>query len=397
LKRVILGIAVFLIVYVELGIYLPAYGVTTTIFADDFNSAQLSSQWIESTSQVDSANPATARLANGLLILNSTGPLRNGLDVGVPFVPTGGNLTITARARANVFGRFHMVLLTQTGTFDQSFDAAAFEFDMTGALPMDCGNKGAAIERIGNSYSVFSCNTSVGVWYQLQMVVKDNPYSVTWNYLNDSGAVIATTSLTSAAFSLSSIKELALGVWADSLESTHSLYDVDWVIASSPSPSPVHAGSSGSTVLTTNPRSTSTTVSCNPASVQAGQTTTCSATVTDTGPGTASTPTGAVSWKSSGSGSFSATTCTLSGTGALASCSTSYTPNAPGPQVITASYGGDNVQPASTQPTTLVVTNSSLNGSLMPAELIGGIAAAGIGIGIGAAVTLLVKRREPKG
>jgi len=394
LKGVILGIAIFLVMFVELGIYLPAYGVTTTIFADDFSGTQLSSQWTVSTSQTDSANPATGRLANGLLTLNSTGPLRNGLDVGVPFVPTGDNLSVTARVKANVFGRFHMVLLTQAGTFDQSFDAAAFEFDMTGTVPPNCGG-GASIERIGNSYSIFSCNASVGIWYQLQMVVTDNPYSVSWNYLNDSGAVIATTSLTSAAFSLSSIKELALGVWTNSVESTHSLYEVDWVIASSPSPSPVHAGSSGSTVLTANPRSTSTTVSCNPASIQAGQTTTCSATVTDTAAGTPSAPTGDVSWKSSGSGSFSATTCTLSGTGASASCSISYTPNASGSQVITASYGGDTIQPASTQPTTLVVTGNFLNGSLMLAGLIGGVGAAGIGIG--AAVTLLVKRRKPRG
>lgn len=393
MKNFNLGIAVCLIMFVEIGIYLPAYGMTTSIFADDFSGTQLSAAWTTSTFQVDPTNPATATVSNGLLTLNSTGPMTNGLDINVPFVPAGNNLTVTARVRADIFGRFHLALLTQAGTFDQSSVATAFEFDLTGTLPTDCDNKGAAIERIGSSYSVFSCNTTIGTWYQLQIIATDNPYTVTWNYLNDTGGIIATFHSTSPSYSFSSIKYLTLGVWANPVESVSSTYNVDWTIASSPSPAPIHAGSSGSSTLVVNPRSTSTTVSCSPTSVQAGQATACTATVNDVASGTPSTPTGTVSWKSSGSGSFSATTCTLSGTGASASCSISYTPTASGSRVITANYGGDTVQPASTQPTTLIVTNGFLSGPMMLA-LIGGVGAAGIGIG--AAVTLLVKRRKPK-
>jgi hypothetical protein len=187
-------------------------GETTTIFADDFNGSHLSSLWTASTFQVDPATPASATLSQGRLNLTTVGPTTNGLELSVPFVPTGENLTVTARVRPNSFGRFHLALLTQPGTFDQSSVAAAFEFDMTGTLPTDCGNKGAAIERIGSSYSVFSCNTMTKTWYQLQIVAKNNPYTVTWNYLNDTGSIIATASATSTNYSFNTIRYLALGV-----------------------------------------------------------------------------------------------------------------------------------------------------------------------------------------
>ena len=381
-------------VFIEIGIYLPAYGLTTTIFADDFNGTQLSSAWTVSTALVDSSKPASATVSNGLLTLNSTGPLANFLDISVPFAPSGNNVSVTARVRADVFGRFHLALLTQAATFDQGSVAAAFEFDLTGTLPTDCGNKGAAIERIGGSYSVFSCNTAVGTWYQLQIVAKDNPYTVTWNYLNDTGGVVASTTQTSTAYSFSTIKYLVLGVWADAAESARSTYDVDWIVASSPSPAPIHASSSASATLIVKPRTTSTIVTCAPGAIQTGQTTTCTARVVDVASGTPSTPTGTISWTSSGLGTFSSATCTLSGVGATASCSVSYAPTASGSQVITASYGGDTVQPASTQPATLVVTNGPLIGSWVLAELVGGVGA--IVAIIGAAITLIIKGRKQK-
>src|SRR5439155_11340503 len=62
--------------------------------------------------------------------------------------------------------------------------------------------------------------------------------------------------------------------------------------------------------------------------------------------GTASTPTGTVTFTSSGSGTFSSATCTLSG----GSCSVTYTPSAvgTGTHTITASYSGDTRPAAST-------------------------------------------------
>lgn len=87
---------------------------------------------------------------------------------------------------------------------------------------------------------------------------------------------------------------------------------------------------------------TSTSVSCTPSLAIVNQPTTCTATVTDTSPGTPITPTGSVSFVSSGPGTFSASSCTLAGTGASASCSVSYTPTAFGSVTITATCPGDS-------------------------------------------------------
>src|SRR2546426_320312 len=101
-----------------------------------------------------------------------------------------------------------------------------------------------------------------------------------------------------------------------------------------------HKVSSGSTTVPAAKRSTATSVACTPGSVVVDQTTTCTATVSDTGPGTKKTPTGTVTWMSSGVGTFSSATCTLDGTG---KCSVMYTPTlvGSGTHTITASYPGD--------------------------------------------------------
>jgi hypothetical protein len=48
-----------------------------------------------------------------------------------------------------------------------------------------------------------------------------------------------------------------------------------------------------------------------------------------------------VSFGSNGAGSFGASQCTLSGSGASASCSVTYTPSGTGSHTISAGYGGD--------------------------------------------------------
>jgi CSLREA domain-containing protein len=93
-------------------------------------------------------------------------------------------------------------------------------------------------------------------------------------------------------------------------------------------------------------RSTRTMVVCVPGLVLVAQQTTCTATVSDTAPGTARTPGGSVSFSSDGPGSFSGSgSCTLSG----GSCQVSYSPRAvgSGTHKITASYGGDAAHAAS--------------------------------------------------
>jgi hypothetical protein len=77
----------------------------------------------------------------------------------------------------------------------------------------------------------------------------------------------------------------------------------------------------------------------------------CTATVSDTSPGSATAPTGTVSFSSSGRGIFSATHCTLKVTGKSASCTVTFQPLAsipPNSQTVTASYGGDSTHQSST-------------------------------------------------
>jgi fibronectin type 3 domain-containing protein len=84
---------------------------------------------------------------------------------------------------------------------------------------------------------------------------------------------------------------------------------------------------------------TTTTVSCTPATVAESHTTTCTATVKDaTVPST--TPTGTVTWTSTGAGTFTGgPSCTLSS----GSCSVGFVPSATGKKTITADF------PASSQ------------------------------------------------
>ena len=109
------------------------------------------------------------------------------------------------------------------------------------------------------------------------------------------------------------------------------------------SESPHTLGSTGTTALTVNERSTSTSVSCSPNRVAVGQPADCSATVTDTAGDAVSTPAGTVHFASSGAGSFSADRCSLTHTGpGAARCSVTYASGPPGAQTraetITATY-----------------------------------------------------------
>src|SRR5207253_2256709 len=107
-----------------------------------------------------------------------------------------------------------------------------------------------------------------------------------------------------------------------------------------------HDGSSGATVVTALKHETSTEVSCSPARVPVGSPSSCTATVTDSTPLSATAPSGTVSFTADLASSAFAS-CTLGGAttnsaGAVStSCSVSYTPTAVGPHTLTASYGGD--------------------------------------------------------
>jgi hypothetical protein len=100
---------------------------------------------------------------------------------------------------------------------------------------------------------------------------------------------------------------------------------------------------------------------CSPDSVIAGQTTICTATITDLQPA-ASMPTGTVSFASSGPGAFSrpGSSCTLAPArrARQASCSVTYKPSAEGSgtHTISVSYAGDAAHPSSRADTPVSVS-----------------------------------------
>src|SRR5207249_1978166 len=87
---------------------------------------------------------------------------------------------------------------------------------------------------------------------------------------------------------------------------------------------------------------------------------TCSATVADISAGTASTPTGTVSFASNSTGTFGPSSCTLAGTATVgvASCSVGYTPAVTGHHAITGTYGGDSTHSGALGSATLTVAQT---------------------------------------
>jgi DNA-binding beta-propeller fold protein YncE len=129
---------------------------------------------------------------------------------------------------------------------------------------------------------------------------------------------------------------------------------------------PVHAWSAGTTNLAIMARATSTSVRCTPGSIVIGASSTCTATVTDTGIGTAVTPAGTVSFTSAGSGGFAGSPCRLLGSGAASSCEVSYTPTAVGVgrHTIIATYSGDAAHQTRSARTTVNVSTRSTSTSI---------------------------------
>jgi hypothetical protein len=105
-----------------------------------------------------------------------------------------------------------------------------------------------------------------------------------------------------------------------------------------------------------------TSLACSPSPVTTGTATTCTATVTDTQSSGASTPTGTVSFTaSSTAGQFANPgSCTLQATGttAIASCQTTFTPSATASYTLTANYTGDNTHLASSGQSTPITATT---------------------------------------
>src|SRR5438093_508315 len=114
----------------------------------------------------------------------------------------------------------------------------------------------------------------------------------------------------------------------------------------------VHTGSSGTFTLASTLRTTTTAVSCNPASVLDNVATSCTATVADNSGTGGVTPTGTVTFTTNSTSTFSSTTCTLS----AGACSVTYTPTVVGHALITGTYGGDSVHTGSSGTFTIAST-----------------------------------------
>src|SRR5260370_27798710 len=111
--------------------------------------------------------------------------------------------------------------------------------------------------------------------------------------------------------------------------------------------------SNGNSTATVGQCSTGTTVNCGEIGSSLRQS--CTATVTDSSPGTAVTPAGSVSFTTDSIGTFSSNTCILSGTGTpgVASCEVDYTPVAVATHTITGTYSGDTTHLTSQGSTTI--------------------------------------------
>jgi hypothetical protein len=111
-------------------------------------------------------------------------------------------------------------------------------------------------------------------------------------------------------------------------------------------------------VFVSQQHATSTGARCTPNQVTAGSPTTCTATVTDTTGGTASTPGGMVSFGTTGSGVFgTGGSCTLAPTATTgaATCAVTYTATRAGTDTITAAYRGDDAHATSSGTTHVTI------------------------------------------
>ena len=127
--------------------------------------------------------------------------------------------------------------------------------------------------------------------------------------------------------------------------------------------------------LVPNVRPTSTSVSCAPSEVAVNASTSCTATVGDTGAAPTTVPTGTVAFSTGGSGNFAPLSCTLSGS--PATCAVAYTPSArgDGSHEITGTYSPTSSHSGSTSPQFNLTVNKANQAALnltTPASIVFG-------------------------
>jgi hypothetical protein len=274
-----------------------------------------------------SSGVTTATAAPGFASSRTVSPLL------IP--PGGGTQVLTASFTVDSTG-LSFVLLSLTP--NQSTDSWSFT---SSSDPADTGGVNASP---GGGLSVSLNNPTPGITYTFTFtgtVANSSAQPVPSKPFLGLEAVRPGTPLTSVIASGYSSPDPAL-------EGTVS-YSFDGLYWLWPS-----AGSQFSVWYPNGPDPTSSGLGCSPYMVLAGQSTTCTVTVTDTsGSYFASPPTGAVTWSTQGSGTFSdGESCTLVGSGLVgpafdyATCLVSYTPTATPPNpvrtdTVTATYAGD--------------------------------------------------------
>jgi hypothetical protein len=112
-----------------------------------------------------------------------------------------------------------------------------------------------------------------------------------------------------------------------------------------------HTASNGGSQVAATLRSTTTGLTCDTNTLNAGSSTTCTATVSDTDAGNTTTPTGSVDFSAvpADGGFASGGACQLSeSTPGVATCGLTYTPTSPGSPAVSAAYQGDGTHATST-------------------------------------------------
>ena len=129
-----------------------------------------------------------------------------------------------------------------------------------------------------------------------------------------------------------------------------------------------HTTSFGTASLTVNLRTTTTTVTPNPATTNIGKPIAFTAKVNDPGLGTTTLPTGTVSWDDGGKGGlFNSTSCILTTfSTSTGICAVSYTPSTSDPVTITGTYGGDSAHATSFGATQLTMTLRTTTTTVTP-------------------------------
>ena len=154
-------------------------------------------------------------------------------------------------------------------------------------------------------------------------------------------------------------------------------------IAASYAGTAAFAASTGSASLQVNTRSTSTTLSANPATVLVGQPTTLTVTVTDTqAEGTKAAPAGTIGLTSTAADALSGCLLAPSGTG-VSSCTVSATFNASGARTITASFAVTPVHSASSGA-------GAVTANPRPTTITIGVAPSPVAVGTAAIATVTV-------